>query len=220
MARQKGSKLQKNFIKGLITETTTLTAPDNACQEAWNVEFDFTGRIGRRLGIDFETNAIAYNPVRVTNEGSNEYLWTSVGGDGDVSFLCVHKGSFVHFYDVSNSVVSVANQKKSFVIDLSAYLVSGSTLTVSDYPIKFAQGNGNLICVNKAITPILVKYDSSTDSITVSVINLKARDFQGVEDGLDAATRPTGTVAALKTSNPNHYYNLLNQGWHSTTRLS
>lgn len=214
MARNDKQGIENNFIKGLITETTAIKFPKDACTETYNCIFDEVGRVTRRKGFDLETSATFSDLSYDEDAAFSEFIWNAVRGEGERSFLCVQRGNLIEFYDISSSVTTVSGNKKSFNVDLDQFIPDGSVLTPANKPCKFAQGNGNLVIVNSACNPILVVYDDAVDTITSSAVSLKQRDFAGVDDGLAVDFRPVDTVAGIKASNPEHYYNMLNQGWH------
>jgi len=56
MARKQGQFIENQFNKGLITEATGLTYPEDGCAEAWDVIFNKTGEVTRRKGFEYETD--------------------------------------------------------------------------------------------------------------------------------------------------------------------
>lgn len=220
MARQTKQGIENNFIKGLITETTAIKFPKDACTETFNCVFDEVGKVTRRFGLDLEPSAAFSDLLYDEDAAFTEFVWNAVRGEGERSFLCTQRGKTIEFYDISSSVTTVSSNKKTFSVDLSAFVPSGSSLDPATNPCKYAQGNGNLVIVNKACNPVLVVYNDDEDTITSSAVELLSRDFTGAESGLEAITRPTATVTSIKSDNPAHYYNLLNQGWHAVDALS
>jgi len=218
MARKTATAIENNFIQGLITEKTALTFPENACFETENCIFNNKGNVTRREGIDVENTTYTLTS-KTDTQSYKTYLWESVAGTGNVSLLVVQAGRYLYFYDQSTSTV-VTDNKKSFFIDLESRRPATSNLLPSEYDCAFATGNGDLFVVNYACDPFFVSYSPSLDTITVSTITLQARDFDGYDDGLTINQRPIESIATLKTNNPEHYYNLLNQGWHSADALS
>jgi hypothetical protein len=169
--------------------------------------------VSRRLGFNFEDNStfdLVYTPV--SGEVFTEFVWNAIDGDGGISFLVQQHGKTLHFYNVSSST-TISPNRKSFSIDLTTLVPSGSGLDPAQYPCQYASGRGILTLVNRAIKPTYIEYKSISDTITATSYELQVRDFTGVDDGLGLTQRPTSTVAALKSGNPEHYYNLLNQGW-------
>lgn len=218
MARKTATAIENNFIQGLITEKTALTFPENACFETENCIFNNKGNVTRREGIDVENTTYTLTS-KTDTQSYKTYLWESVAGTGNVSLLVVQAGRYLYFYDQSTSTV-VTDNKKSFFIDLESRRPATSNLLPSEYDCAFAAGNGDLFVVNYACDPFFVSYSPSLDTITVSTITLQARDFDGYDDGLTINQRPVESIATLKTNNPKHYYNLINQGWHSADALT
>jgi len=62
--------------------------------------------------------------------------------------------------------------------------------------------------------PFYIEYHTTAGNFSCHPFILKSRDFQGLDDGLSVNTRPAyANLAALQAGNPEHYYNLRNQGW-------
>ena len=213
MPRQTGTVTENNFIKGLITETTGLRFPTDACTETWSCVFDETGRVTRRLGMDIESDISTESRTVTNQEATSSYLWSYIGSYTDGAFLVQQIGTTISFYDVTASP-EITGNKKAFSINLVDYQSRQSISPIS-YPCQYAQGSGRLIIVNQSCTPILVNYSFKDDNITVTEISIKYRDFEGLDDGLDVDFRPVSTAADLVINNPAHIYNLLNQGWYA-----
>ena len=146
-----------------------------------------------------------------TDTDKEEYVyragvWKSVNNDGNLNFIVAQVGNTVYFYDVGSE--SLSEGEKSFSIDLDSYL-SPSAVTSRDTTISISTGQGALFISSPAIEPLLVEYDEVTDSITVTEIEIKIRDFAGVDDGLELTEEPVTLSKA-------HEYNLKNQGWESS----
>lgn len=220
MPRQSATVVENNFVGGLITETTALKFPPNACTETFNCVFDETGRVTRRLGIDFETGPGNTTLVQDPADVYTEFAWIAVGGNGNINYLVQQQANNIFFFDVSDNMTPSAN-RKSFQIDLDTYIIPGSSRLPMTEQCQYTIHTGNLLIVNPACDPIVIEYDEVSDTITVTAIDIKIRDFAGVEDGLELTERPTESVATLAINNPEHYYNILNQGWyHGSTGTS
>jgi hypothetical protein len=87
MARRQGIKIQNNFIGGLITQTTPLKFPENACTDASNCLFDEFGRVKRRPSLDIEEGYTIFTATKTNGEVFTEFLWQAVSGSGTLSFL-------------------------------------------------------------------------------------------------------------------------------------
>jgi hypothetical protein len=224
MSRQAQSKVENNFSRGLVTDVTALQFPPNAATDTDNCVFDFTGRVTRRLGMDLEDDYIQLDGntgkdvqrTLGTLESYSEYLWEAVAGV-EKSFVVIQKGTSLLFFDVSTT----ASVNDFFdVLDLNDFLPSGSAEDPAAKPCQYASGRGTLVVVNPACDPFFVEYDTTSDEITATTFEIKVRDFAGMDDGLGLTDRPVDSVSGLISSNPEHYYNILNQGWTTTDALS
>ncbi len=212
MPRQSGVSVQNNFVKGLVTEATALSFPENACISTDNIVFDPTGRVKPRLGFDYESSYVSSSYSTANQDNYSSFVWNAVAGDGNISFLVQQMGSTLRFFDISNDTNISANHHAT-EINIASFLATNSDHLPQYYECQFASGNGNLFVTNPACDPFYVTYDVATNDFTTTEITLLERDFEGLDDGIPVTERPTDTLAGLETSNPNHYYNLLNQGW-------
>jgi len=219
VARQAGIVGQNTFLKGLITDVSALSFPPDACTDTNNCIFDRYGKSRRRLGLQFEDGATQVSDTFDATYTYTEYLWEAVSGRGNISLLVQQIGHTLHFFDASANVVPSAN-KKSFTVNLTTYKAAGGAKAPEAYPCVYASGNGDLIVTNPACDVLLIQYNVSTNDITTTIINVKERDLYGLADGLRVNERPTETVATLKSNNPRHYYNIINQSWYIADALS
>lgn len=197
--------VESSFIRGLISEATGLNFPKDASTDTMNCVFDSKGTVSRRLGIDYEASASTANTVTRSSSAITEYLWESVAGDGNRSFLVVQVGTILHFWNVPASGALSAN-KKSFTVNLSTYAVSGAT-NIGTRICQFASGQGDLFVAHPNCEPFYISYNSTGDTITVSTITVMIRDLWGIEESIPFNVRPS----SLSTV---HKYNLWNQGWY------
>lgn len=208
MPRSQGTAVQNSFVRGRITEATGLNFPENAVTDEKNCVFDRSGKVRRRLGIDYETD---YEFDTLTETGvTKAFLWEAVGNNGNRTLSVVQIGYKVYFYAVLDSLSSGF---KSFSIDLRTYK---SSVTVSDTEMSensasFSYGLGYLFIAHKYCEPMYVKYNEILDSITVTTIEIRVRDFDGLDDGLETNERPSNLTLE-------HEYNLQNQGWNFPIR--
>lgn len=210
MGRQALEKHDFTFVGGLNTEAGYLTFPDNAWLAGDNVSPEIDGSINRRTKIDFEAGQAFSDTFSTDTKESMAFfskMWSNAGGNGSTSFVVVQQGAIVRFYNTESS--SVSPGEKSFTIDLTDYKVPTSANVFGTSVIDIAVGNGKLIIVSEDTEPILVEYDATADSITVTQITLKIRDLSGVVDS-------TTTDVRLNTLSATHHYNLINQGWDDT----
>ena len=215
MPRAPNVSTQNNFVKGLITEATGLTFPENACTETYNCNFDHIGQVGPRTGFDFEDQYDEF-AATLTGNVTVSYLWRNVAGDGSRSFVVVQVGDTLHFYQVTADAALSAN-KHADTIDLTDFVPTGIT-TVSTLECQFSFGNGILFVTNPNLDSFYVEYDVAGDTISATEINIQIRDFEG--DTTDASAidaRPATNLAGISAA---HRYNLLNQGWTTATLTS
>jgi hypothetical protein len=207
--RSQATKLYRTFVKGLITEASPLTYPEDTSLDEDNCLLFTKGNRTRRLGADFES-AYSLSSFQVSSMDTTpiaEYSWKSVANDAMINFLCLQVAGTVYFFDLNGS--SISGNMKSFSIDLTAYTAPGAS-SPANSPCQMASGKGYLFIAGEKINPLLVEYDPITDSITVDAVTILIRDFEGVDDNLAADEEPE-TLSDL------HHYNLRNQGWVSTT---
>jgi hypothetical protein len=199
MPRVASEKQYNSFVKGLITEASPLTFPENAFLDGDNIVLKRDGSFARRLGIDYEDG----------------YTLTNIGFGGDS--LLETKRSF-HKWNLADGVASlgvVRVMNLLYFLDMASVSPSSSlkngglplTFSFGNHPIETVVINGEMVIVSPALaSPIVLSYSSTTDVVSFSVISLKVRDFWGVEDFLSVDERPS-------TLTFEHKYNLLNQGW-------
>lgn len=201
MPQQKAEKQYNNFIKGLVTEVSPLTFPENSALEINNLILERSGKVSRRLGVEMET-AFAYtltglSEATLKNTKVSFYSWATPSGHSEINLGVVRVRDRFWFMNTLTENPS-ANP-----------VLSGGFITVSglgDADIDVAIIHNNLVVVSKNLTyPVLFKYISSS-SITQTSIPIKVRDIWGVNDGLGLQQRPS-TLSNL------HHYNLFNQGW-------
>lgn len=209
MARGSTNKLYRNFTKGLITEASVLTYPENACTDLDNCILYRKGNISRRLGLNIEdgwaTNNQITDPNLLQQSAINTYKWEAVGNDINVNFLVQQVGLTVYFYDMSATPLS--SGLKPFVLSLSAFLGPNPDPTLAaQTDVTFASGKGYLFIVGEKIEPITVEYVQATNTLITQRVYIQIRDFDGLDDGL-AIDEETTVLSDY------HHYNLLNQGW-------
>lgn len=198
---QAGSKEYSTFVRGLITEASALTFPENASIDEDNFVLNRNGSRQRRLGMDYEnTYALVDTSLDSTfmmDATLKSFRWDNVDSNPNISIGIVQIYNTLWFVDLFASTLS------------TNLLNGGASLTITGLgndPISFTQVNGVAIGTNKNIDPIYLEYDPDTDTISQVTIDITVRDLWGVDDGLEVSTRP----ASLSTA---HKYNLFNQGW-------
>lgn len=218
MARQFQTREFNTFVKGLITEASPLTFPDNASLEEENFVLERDGSRSRRFGIDYEGGhslTVAGSPLDLFSS----YRWKEASGAGTSDVLVVHMGTDLYFFDTEGGVPYSPNLihtedlltiSKDYKGDASAEVKDEDTL----YEASFAKVGKRLVVACNSREVKSFTYEGG--SITTFAVRLKARDLFGVEDktaggvdlnsGKGLTTRPTIQTDA-------HNYNLRNQSW-------
>lgn len=220
MARTKTRVNYSNFIKGKYSDFNPIYPVENAVRTLLNVDVELNGKAGRRLGLEPETNfnlpvdvnsgdtstwLDGYTLDVIKDQGIDNYEWKSVDNVSGLTYRVVRIGNTLYVYDEGGSVLSNSLKR---VIDISGF----ATINAEDAAkgsFSATSGKGLLICAGEGYEPFYVKYVFNTDTWSTTQINIKIRDFEGVDDGLEIEERP------VNLSNE-HKYNLLNQGWTDT----
>jgi hypothetical protein len=197
--------VESNFSRGLISEATGLSFPKDACTDTLNCVFGQDGIVTRRKGFDYESS---YSTTTVTRSSSvmTEYVWESVGGDGNLSFVVLQVGSTLSFYSVPTSG-ALSDYRKSFTVSLANFDVTGAPTTAGK-ACSFSSGFGDLFVAHPYCEPFYVSYTASSDTITTGLIEVWVRDLIGIEEDIPFNLRPDSLTAE-------HKYNLWNQGWYA-----
>ena len=217
------SSIERNsFVKGLITEATALTFPENAALDLRNFELNRDGSIKRRLGMAIESLGTSIDTGRtatsVGNYAIQTYKWTNVNNDSTVSIGVVQVGNQLWFTDLSSDTQSTNMLNKDASGNVQSILLDDSILTKSisgNEPLSFASIAGVLIVASKELDyPFYLEYKGASDTdgspVNVQEIRIEVRDLWGVFDGLPVNERPS-------TLSDEHKYNLYNQGWIGST---
>lgn len=207
MARSAATVIENNFVKGLITEATGLNYPENSCIETWDCEFDFFGRVSRRLAFDLEYGFLGKAVSKVASV-IKEYHWKNVTGDGLKSFIVTQIGSTLYFYDTTNPS-SLSNSLIASTINLLSFSSGGPAANLNE--CQFADGLGKLYVFHPYLENFYVTYDAATNTMTATQYSLTLRDFEGAyADPYLTDQRPGVTMGTMSAD---HKYNLFNQGW-------
>jgi len=197
-------KQYNSFVKGLVTEASALTFPENASLDEDNFVLKRNGSRERRLGIDYE---VGYSLVStgfaqtILDSGKQSYhKWENPGGDTSVSIGVIRVYNKLWFVDLLKSAPS-AN-----------LLNGGLPLTIPGLlngELDTAVINNYLVIVSKDLAkPVSLIYDTTTQLVEQVEIPIQIRDLFGLVDEIPVSERPI-TLTNL------HKYNLINQGWKS-----
>lgn len=189
------------FIKGLITEASSLNFPANASLDEENFVLHGDGSRSRRLGMDYEASSSTrlVSSSDISTLGRNTYRWMVANGDVNKNFLVQQLGNVLYFYDLSASSISGTGYVGT--ITLSSL---STTITYS-----FASIEGRLVIAADYIKIAIVSV-TAANAFSVTYTGISVRDLWGVEDVGAYETRPDYRD---NTYHDYHGYNLLNQGW-------
>lgn len=210
MPRQQNFSVENNFSKGLLTEHTALNFPENACTETFNCIFDNLGNVSRRLGFDYEPANGAKNLEGGAGQSSaiSTFIWNNAGGDGGSTIYVLQVGQLLNFYYI-NAGANISAHPIATIIVLGNYKapnVSLDSLLVTE--CQYAEGNGYLFVFNDFMRPIFCSFNPGNQVVTATPIDIKIRDFAGVEE-----VPPLGDSERPTTLSATHQYNIANQGW-------
>jgi hypothetical protein len=203
----KAEKQINSFIKGLITESSPLTFPENASLDEDNFILNRDGSRSRRLGLEYETDYVLRSSGTAVVEPVSFHEWKLSGGTSDISIGVIRIYNKLWFINMLNQapsaeLLNLGGGSGTYTPDGSLTMPYLTTGTISTAVI-----NNALVIVSPDLPkPVRLIYDRETDVVSALAYQVLVRDFWGVHDGLIDNERPT--TLSLK-----HKYNLLNQGW-------
>jgi len=205
MARQVQAVEVNTFVKGLITEASPLTFPDNASLDEDNFVLLRDGSRERRLGINYEEGFQIISTGISSSEGElaiSSYTWENAGGIPEQTLLVVQTGRVVKLFNPDVEPLSTG--------EVFSFSVTG----VGDARVfSYANVDGTLVIATGERLLQVLSWDGSTASRTTTF--LKTRDLWGVEDiaaGIDLLEGQGVTIRPTALSF-RHRYNLRNQTW-------
>lgn len=207
MARSKATIHNYQFTKGLVTDASPLSFPENTCSDVSNIVFDTDGSASVRKGLALEANynsATEITSALSTTDiaGAAWVRWDRALPGLDV-FVC-KVGHYLYFRTIAPTGVFTST---SIVKSVSLSPVGSHTLSdVASSTVCFAPTAGYLVVTGKYMQPCYITLDDTTYNPTVHSVTIYERDFEGFDDGLEPAERP----AVLSAE---HLYNLINRGW-------
>jgi hypothetical protein len=175
MAQSLAQKVVNNFVRGLITEAAELTFPEGASVDELNCDLRRDGTRRRRLGAVYESNNTLSSFTMSDSETIATGDWINVGGDADLEFLVLQKGSTLYFYNKGDLPYSAQVETNS--VDLSSYEQAGSA-GAENAKCQFTSIKGNLVVSSPEINTIAIQYSSGAGTFTVTQISFEIRDFE------------------------------------------
>lgn len=201
MAVQSATQEITSFSKGIITEASPLTFPDNASINENNLVIENDGSRRRRYGMDYEPQYLTINTAQQVSSdlAFSSFQWKAPGGYADTEFLVVQVGSQLFMFN-------------STLRPVSRQLVYSADLGTSDSRVySYAVADGLLVVASN--TGTIRTFDWNGSFVTLSTGRLLIRDLFGVQDvssGLDLLMG-SGVTARPATATSAHIYNLRNQ---------
>lgn len=197
MPRAVAVKNYFQFNKGLITEATGLSYPENSMKAAVNIDLNFDGSIKRRRGLQYEVDYVLDDIGETLSDSVviQSFLWENAGAQRNLNLLVLRVADQLRFYDVTAGIVS----------DNFIDTVSLPALVINDR-LSFANGNGFLFVGGSRMSTRVIEYTSGT--LSYEEISPEIRDEEGFELGFANDYRPV-----IGDLTDEYYYNLANQGW-------
>jgi hypothetical protein len=195
-------KVYSSFVKGIITEASPLTYPENSSIDEDNFLLKRDGSRSRRLGVDYESlfslvsTGLASETIASTK--ISFHYWTTTGGTSSFNIGVVRISDRLWFLDMSTE-----NPSGNLLNGGNYISISGLDKADLDASVL----NANLILVSDDLSsPVSLSYLQSIDTVSQETVKIEVRDIWGVDDQLLVDNRPT-------TLSRKHTYNLRNQGW-------
>ncbi len=205
MARVSVPRNYYTFVGGKVSDSNPINPTPNTARELTNVDLEANGKISRRLGLDFEESfVLSAGPFSLADLRGltvNTFEWFNVANSDLATFFALRIGDTMFFYDEGDLPFS-----GGLVASLDISTFSTDVFKSPNSPIQAASGRGVLFVTGEFFNPFFIEFDPLTATFSGTEIEMKRRDFEGVDDGLANDTRPS-------TLSSNHHYNLLNQGW-------
>lgn len=201
MPQSLGQKAINNFVRGLITEASELTFPEGASVDEANCDLRRDGTRRRRLSAKVEDSNVLSSFTLSDTEVVATGDWVNVGGNADLTFLVVQKGSTLYFYNKADLPYSGQIEAASFNLATHEYAGSAGAETVK---CQFTSLKGNLIVSSPAINTVAIEYDAGT--LTGTAVAFKTRDFEWQGD-IDTYYENDSTPSDARK------YDAQNAGW-------
>jgi len=206
MSRRVADVEINTFVRGLITEASPLTYPENASLSEVNFVLNRDGSRQRRLGMDYEDSYTLQDTgvdlLANPDTAISSKVWENANQDGSLDIGVVQVGADLYFYDINKETVSEG------ILNGGNPINTGGSSKVE---ISATSIQGKLVVAHGLAVAKLYVYHSDSDTITASLISLSVRDQFGIQENIDTDYRPTYSPGT--SSFGVHRYNLYNQGW-------
>lgn len=198
-------KTINTFVKGLVTEAGELTFPPDASVDELNCDLRRDGSRRRRKAATVEVSNVLSTFTVATTDIVHTDKWINVGGQAGLEFLVIQTGATLHFYNKSTPPYS--GTELAHTVNLATYEVAGS-VGAANVRCQFASLKGVLVVASAAINTIYIERNNITETLAVSTIAFKIRDF----DWIGPKAEYTSDKATGSTTTPRKY-DTANAGW-------
>lgn len=210
MPRAKTFVHNYQFIKGLVTDASPLTFPENTCSELYNFKLNTDGSLELRKGL--YSVAYVFGDTQYTSTDSRRdtqvVRWDNALPGVDV--LVVADGISLSFHVCATN--GIAPTVVPTYTGVSIPILFEVPSTASWSPLSLAPMPGYLIVTSKHTEMGYVTLDATTMVATFVPFRVYERDFEGYFDSNPTTARPEALIDT-------HAYNLLNRGW-STSKIN
>jgi hypothetical protein len=199
-----------SFNKGLITEASPLTYPDNASLIDQNFVLQRDGSRKRRLGMDYEDGYTedSYSGDVDQVLAISIHLWKNPIQTGGYDIVVVQVEDVLRFYRADADVISDTPINGGLPFTLPVDYSPGTKITTASL-------RGQLVITYNSQQILVLDYDEVGDDVTSFTTRIQIRDLFGIESAYSVEERPVvpEPLTPSDVDEINHIYNLRNQGW-------
>lgn len=175
MAQSLIQRTVNTFVKGLITEASELTFPENASVDELNCALSLDGTRRRRKALTYEPDHVLSDIVVPKGTLVHTLDWYNVAGQANLEFLVVQVGATVYFYE--KALDPLSGNKFANSLNLNTFSANNN-LSPSEERIQVTSLNGELVVASAALNTFHVEFDTVAKTFSTTVINFKERDFE------------------------------------------
>lgn len=201
-------KTINTFVKGLVTEAGELTFPPDASVDELNCDLRRDGSRRRRKSVAVEDSSVLSSFTVATSDLVHTDKWLNVGGQAGLEFLVIQTGATLRFYN--KAAPPYSGSELAHTVNLATYEVAGS-VGAANVRCQFASLKGVLVVASPAINTIYIERDNVAETLAVTTIAFKVRDF----DWIGPKAEYTTDKATGSTTTPRKY-DTANAGWEGT----
>lgn len=199
MARGAVDKPIVNFIRGFITEVTGITYPENSVRDVDNCDISLTGRVQRRLGLDYEQSAFSitgYEDTSYTGSGGpysivgssvvpqeelavTSHRWPAPGGKSGLNLeviqignrLIVRKADTTSVFDPT--VPEILEDEFFFDDAVSGLIYNCTRAQAARMKLRSSVGFGHIWFTHPGVLPFYLEYDATTGEIKLEPVGFE-----------------------------------------------